>query len=255
MKKELPIIAFILIVSFCLISIGGTPVSVLAQETTPSPSLDESLTPGAEDLVASVSATQSIPSDIRILRDRLASVVAELRKKDEQVVAGEIKTLDPKVIEVDTIAGATEQIQIDETLTKYYRIVGAAKEEIEQKDLKVGQYAIITSLSADGALSANEIYIDEPFDSKAGRITEIDSTNYTFKLETFDKETITVDIVKSVKQEVLNVSTLALEDSSFAKLKEGDTVHIVYPVKSIKQQPTIVTPARLLLIPLAYFNK
>lgn len=254
MKKELPIIFIILTISFALIAAGGSPVSVLAQPTT-SETPTETTTPGAEGLVATDSANTDAPSNIRELRDRLASVVAQLRRKDERVIAGEIKSLNTTSLEVDTIAGAISKIQLDETLTKYYRITGAAKEEIELKDVKVGQYAIVTGLNTDGGFSANEIYIDEPFDSKAGRISEINSENFTFKLETFDKETISVNIERSVVQETLNPKTLALESSSFTRLKEGDTVHIVYPVKSIKQQPTIVTPARLLLIPLGYFNK
>ena len=228
----------------------------LAQEETPvvlSETPAVSISP-SEEKPASDSATTD-PADLRRLRDRLASVVAQLRKKDEQLVVGELKTVDTATLEIDTIAGVAQKVQLDETLSKYYRISGAAKEEIAQKDLKAGEYVIVTGMRTEGAFSANEVYVDEPFDSKAGRVTEINSTDYTLKVETFDKETITIDIDRSVTQEVLNTRGLNLEGASFATVKEGDTVHIVYPVKSIKKQITRITPTRILIIPLAYFNQ
>jgi hypothetical protein len=254
MKKELSIIGIILTLSFGLIALGATPISVLAQPTSTETPL-ETTTPGAESLVATDSASTGTPSDIRKLRDRLASVVAELRKKDEQVIAGEVKSIDTTNLEVDTISSIVEKIQIDDTLTKYYRISGAAKEEITQKDVKQGSYVIVTGLRTEGSFSANEIYIDEPFDSKAGRITEIDSNTNTFKLETFDKETLTVVINKSAYQEYLNPKTAAVEQGGFTKMKEGDTAHVVYALKSIKSQTTTITPARILVIPVGYFSK
>jgi len=258
MKKDIYIGIVSLFVGLALILYGLSPISVVAQLTTTSPDVSEtpsqSITPGASDLVATDSATDTDLLDIRKRRDRFASVVAELRKKDEQIIAGQVKSIDTTSIEIDTIAGSVEKLQLDDLLTKYYRISGAAKEEIQQKDIKSGQYAIVTGFQSEGSLSANEIYLDEPFDSKAGRIVEIDSDNYTFKLESFDKETLTVSIDRNVTQEILDVKGTSLEMAGFARLKEGDTVHIVYPVKSIKQQTTFITPIRMLVIPLAYFN-
>lgn len=259
MKKDIYIGLVSLFVGLALILYGLSPISVVAQLTTTSPDVSEtpseSITPEINDLVATDSATDTDLLDIRKRRDRFASVVAELRKKDEQIIAGQVKSIDTTSIEIDTIAGSVEKLQLDDLLTKYYQISGAAKEEIQQKDIKSGQYAIVTGFRAEGSLSANEIYLDEPFDSKAGRIIEIDGDNYTFKLESFDKETLTVSIDRNVTQEILNAKGTGLETGGFTRLREGDTVHIVYPVKSIKQQTTFVTPTRLLVIPLAYFNK
>lgn len=253
MKKTYSVIAIIFLLGICLVSVGMRPVSVLAQPTT-TESPDATTTPAEGDAVTPTPDSEGNTPNIRVLRDRLASVVAELRKKDEQVIVGEVKSVDTANLEVDTISGVVEKIQLDETLSKYYQITGAAKEEIEQKDVEVGNYVIATGIRTEGAFSADEIYIDEPFDSKAGRVTEINGTNFTFRLETFDKDVLTVNVDRSVNQEILVVSTLGLEGSSFSRLREGDTVHIVYPVNSIKTQVTNVTPIRMLVIPLAYFN-
>lgn len=256
MKKKIIFFTIMAVVVIGSLVVYLPAVSVMAQDETP-PLTSEtpvvSVTPQADES-ASGSATTN-PSDLRKLRDRLASVVAQLRKKDEQVVVGELKAVSSATLEVDTIAGTVQTVQLDETLTKYYKISGAAKEEITQKDIKTGEYVIITGMRTEGTFSANEVYVDEPYDSKAGRVTEINSIDYSLKLETFDKETITVDIDRSVTQEILNTAGLNLEGASFTRIREGDTVHIVYPVTSIKKQVTRVTPSRILIIPLAYFNR
>lgn len=253
MKQDTKIIIVSIVLGWILILGGRIPVSavdLLTQETTiiPPPTSE-----GMSDLSASDSA--SVSADMKKLRDRLASVVAQLRKKDEQAIAGELKSIEGSTIQMDTIVGVQEKITIDEALTKYYRIAGAVKDELKKNDLKVGQYAIVTGLKTDGAFSANEIYLDDPYEIKAGRVTEVNTDNYTFKLETFDKETITVNVDRTVVQESLTPKTLGLSNSSFSQIKEGDTAHIVYQLKSIKQVVTNVTPARILIIPASYFSK
>ena len=262
MKKEIYPLIFAVSLSVILVSLGLLPVSVVAA-LTPTPTVtsvaaDASTSTDSSklsDTVASESAMASSSADIRKMRDKLASMVAQMLNKERQVVAGELKSIEGIDYTIDTLAGSTDQVAIDEVLTKYYRIVGAAKEELQKKDIKIGQYVIVTGLRTDGQVTANEIFVDDPFDSKAGRVTEIDSNNYTFKLETFDKETITINIDRSVTQEALNIKTLALEPSSFIKIKEGDVAHVVFQMKSIKQALTTVTPVRMLVIPSAYFNK
>lgn len=237
----------------CIAMMLATVVPVhlaVAQDTAEGVTV--SVTPGA-DAPASDSATTD-PSDLRKLRDRLASVVAQLRKKDEQVIAGQVSSLQGAVMDVETLAGSTEKITLDDTLTKYYRISGAAKEERELKDVTTGAYVVITGLRTDGSFTANEIYEDEHFESKAGRVTDMDSTDYTLRVETYDKETITVIVGRGVTIEALNVTSQTLGSGSFTQIREGDTVHIVYPVKTLNQQVSSVTPTRILIVPLAYFN-
>lgn len=200
------------------------------------------------------STQQESPEDLRLLRDKLASVVAELRKKDEQVVAGEVRVIEPSYMEIDTIGGVAQKVELDEALTKYFRVVGAAKEEIEAKDVIVGAYILVTGLRTDGAFTANEIYIDEHFESKAGRVTELNATNLTLRLETFDKDTLTVSVARSTTQELLNTSG-KLEASIFSRIREGDTVHVVYPVGRLRAPVTAITPARMLVIPMGYLSR
>lgn len=205
--------------------------------------------------VATESAKASDSAQIKSLRDRLASVVAQMRKKDQKVVAGDLKSFSGTSLELETVFGTTEKAQIDEALTKFYRITGAATEEIKREDIKEKQYIIVTGPHLDGVITANEIYVDEHFESRAGRITEVNSTNFTFKLETFEKDTLNVSVERSTNQEILNSKTLAIEQGGFTRIKEGDIAHIVYGVTSVKEQKVNVTPTRIFIIPAAYFVK
>lgn len=239
-------------ISFLLalvVSLLVVPQVLRAQTTSPTP------TQATGEKTATGSASASDSADLKKLRDKLASAVAQLRKKDEQVIAGEITKIDGQTMEIYTQSEATQKIQMDEVLTKYYRIVGAAKEDIQLKDMKVGQYVIITGLRTEGLVSANEIFVDEPFESKAGRIVEINSATFTFKLETYDKESLTINVERSVTQEYMNPTTLGVGAGGFSLMKEGDVAHVVYRVPSLKSQATSITPMRILIIPQGYFAK
>ncbi|MFO0704319.1 MAG: hypothetical protein U0525_06430 [Patescibacteria group bacterium] len=257
-NKKLLILTLTAATSLVVSQVYTYPViaSQLAQaQTTITPTeSDESPTPTGEKN-ATDSAKPQDETQIKSLRDKLASVVAEMRKKDQKVVAGDLKKLNGNTIEVDTVFGNTERAQFDDNLTKFYRIVGAATEEIKKTDIKEKQYIIVTGPHLDGIINANEIYVDEHFESRAGRITEVDSVNYTFKLETFEKDTLTVSVEKSTNQEYLNPASKLIEAGGFAKIKEGDIAHIVYGVTSIKDQKTNITPSRVFIIPAAYFVK
>lgn len=253
MNTRIQFIIFVVLLLWGVFISHTSPLMVIAQTISPSPTGSPETI--HTEKVASESAQSTDSADLRKLRDKLASAVAQMRKKDEQVVAGEVAKVDGIQFELNTLAGSIEKIQIDETLTKYYRIAGAAKEDIERKEITVGKYIIVTGLRTEGMVSANEIYVDDPFESRAGRITEINSVDGTFKLETFDKETLTINVERSTYQEYLNTLTLNVGQGGFSLMKEGDVAHIVYQMRSIKEQVTTIIPTRLLVIPARYFSK
>lgn len=224
---------------------------IQAQESSPVPFVTESV----NTLEASPSADVTDTTQIKTLRDRLASVVANMRKKDQKVVAGDLKKISGSSIELETVFGTSEKAILDEALTKFYRIVGAATEEVKREDLKEKQYIIVTGPHLDGETTANEVYIDEHFESRAGRITDVNATNSTLKLETFEKDTINVTISRSTTLEIMNNKTLAVEQGGFARIREGDIAHIVYPVRSISDKKLNITPSKVFVIGSTYFVK
>lgn len=62
----------------------------------------------------------------------------------EQAVSGQtISMTDTELVNTESIFGKKETIQLDETLTKYYRFTGSAREEITKKDILVDQYIVV----------------------------------------------------------------------------------------------------------------
>ncbi len=226
--------------------------SAWALTMTPSPKPDQEVTITAS---GSASLESSPEASIKNLRDRIASKVAELRKRDEQAVSGEISAISDNELTIESIFGKKETIQLDEALTKYYRFTGSAREEIAKTDIKVGQYIVVLGPRSNEKIIANEVLRDELYQIKSGRVTEVNPSKSTFKLETYEKESITVTIEGTSAIQSLNTTTGGITTGSFARIKEGDTAHVVFRVISITQKLEQVTASRMLHIPVAYFAK
>ncbi len=224
--------------------------SAWAITMTPSP--NPSITPVA---TTSASLESTAEASIKNLRDRIASKVAQLRKRDEQAVSGQIISMTDTELVIESIFGKKETIQLDETLTKYYRFTGSAREEITKADTKVGQYIVVLGPRSSDKIIANEVFKDELYQSKSGRVTEVNASKSTIKIDTFDKETITVSIEGTTAIQAINPSSASVVSGTFARIKEGDTVHVVFRVLSISQKLDTVTASRILHIPVAYFAK
>lgn len=224
--------------------------SAWAITMTPSP--NPSITPVA---TTSASLESTAEASIKNLRDRIASKVAQLRKRDEQAVSGQIISMTDSELVIESIFGKKETIQLDETLTKYYRFTGSAREEITKADTKVGQYIVVLGPRSSDKIIANEVFKDELYQSKSGRVTEVNASKSTIKIDTFDKETITVSIEGTTAIQAINPSSASIVAGTFARIKEGDTVHVVFRVLSISQKLDTVTASRILHIPVAYFAK
>jgi len=104
-------------------------------------------------------------------------------------------------------------------------------------------------------ITANEIYVDEKYLAKVGRVTEIDSVNYTLKLMTPEKENYNLDIESSTKQSILNIKTLDVEKSGFSKIKEGDMIHFVVKKTAYEQKDNSYSAIKILTIPQEFFIK
>lgn len=181
-------------------------------------------------LDATGSASSSIDKGAKLLIEKLATTVAETRKKDQMAYVGLVTKIENSVMTISSINGTDEKkysIKIDDTLTTIFRVVGALKKELKQSDLKVGDYVIVTGQMLNDTLEANEIYIDEQFLVKTAKITELSKTDYYLKVVTYDKDEYTLDIQNSTRQFMLNTKTKEIEKSGFSTIKEGDTVHFV----------------------------
>lgn len=218
------------------------------------------MTPSPSPSVTSVATTSATlestaEAGIKNLRDRIASKVAQLRKRDEQAVSGQIISMTDTELVIESIFGKKETIQLDETLTKYYRFTGSAREEITKTDIKVDQYIVVLGPRSSDKIIANEVFKDELYQIKSGRVTEVNASKSTFKIDTFDKETLSVTVEGTTAIQTLNPSSASITTGSFSRIKEGDTVQVVFRILSITQKLDSVTASRILHIPVAYFAK
>lgn len=181
-------------------------------------------------LDATSSATPSEEKGVKLLREKLATQAEELRKKDQRAYVGTVTKIDNSTIIISSQQGADERkytVKIDETLTTFYRVVGAAKKEIKNSDLKVGDYVIVTGQMINDTLEANELYIDEQFLVRTAKIIELSKSDFYLKVITYDKDEYTLDIQSSTRQFMLNSKTKEIERTGFSQIKEGDSIHFV----------------------------
>ncbi len=184
----------------------------IKKDATPSSSVDAS--PSAE-------ITQT---EIEDIKEKIATKVAELRKKNQKAVAGVIKTIKGNSITIVNADDAEFEVVVDPELTKTY-LIGTTKKEIKISDLKAGTYIISTGPILDKTINANYIYQDEQFAVLSGKITEINKDDFYIKVLTTDKDTYTLDIENSTNQTLMDTKTLELDKIGFSKLKELDTIH------------------------------
>lgn len=184
--------------------------AVLAIEATPSGSIDD--------------------KNVKLLREKIATKVEEMRKKDQRAYAGKIRKIEDTSITIATIENNEEKdylIKIDETLTNVFRIVGTVSREIKKSDLKNNDYVIVTGQQLNEGIEADTIHIDEEFLVRTGSIIEVSKESFFLKVVTSDKEEFTLDIQNSTKQFMYNMKSKENERTGFSKLKEGDTIHFV----------------------------
>lgn len=193
-------------------------------------------------------------NEVQQLREKVAAKVSELKKKNHKPFSGEIITLSDNTLTIQNEDNVEMEVKIDSTLTSLYKIAGASAKEIEKDDLEKGQYIIVTGPVLDKTITANLIYVDEPFIVGSGKITEVDSANYFIKVISQDKTTYTLDIDTKTQSRLLDIKTLESGKIGFSKLKEGDLVHFVAKKPSEKNVSRL--PAqKILVIPQEYFNK
>jgi len=179
---------------------------------------------------ATSSATPVEEKGVKQLREKIASKVEEMRKKDQMAYVGIITKIEDSQIIISDTQGTDERkytIKIDDTLTTVYRILGATKKEIKKSDLKIGDYLIVAGLMLNDNLEANEVYVDEQFIVKTAKITEINKSDYYLKVITYDKDEYTLDIQSSTRQFMFNTKAKEIERMGFSGIKEGDSIHFV----------------------------
>ncbi|MBI5127646.1 hypothetical protein HZA76_04295 [Candidatus Roizmanbacteria bacterium] len=193
-------------------------------------------------------------SAIQGLKDKIADKVAEIRKKNNRAVAGRVLSVSSSSMKIKTEDQSDFEVKIDEALTKYYQITGAQQKEIDKENIEKDDYIIITGVISEKSITANSIFIDQEYFVGSGKISEVDSDNYTVKVIAPDKTVYNLSVETFTKQQIVNIKTLEIEKIGFSKIIAGDSIH--FAVKVVGDEKNNTYPAdKLLIVPQEYFIK
>lgn len=193
--------------------------------------------------------------EIENFKEKIASKVAELTMQEEKAITGFVVKTEPNQLTIETDESRQLLVKIDDILTKIYQIVNNQKKEIKLSQIKKNDYLIINGPLSDKTIAANYIFVDEMYMLNVGRVTEIDSDNYSLKIITADKEDVDLDIETKTKRLMLDIKTLQTVTIGFSKIKEGDTIHFVVKKTQTDKEATRFSAVKILIIPQEYFIK
>lgn len=191
------------------------------------------------------------------LKEKIATKVAELRKKKKDITTGFITKIDQESFTItDPEQRKNYQVNIDESLTEVYRILTDQVKEGELKDFKEGDYVLVAGPIADNKINANAIYKDTPFQVKSGVVTEVNKEQFFLRITTLENDQYIIDIEKNTKRLFLDIDSLKLKKIGFSKIKAGDTIHFVFKYsKPEKEAKSRYSASKILIIPQEYFDK
>ena len=194
-------------------------------------------------------------SDIEQFKDKLASKVAELQKKDEKAISGFITEIKEKEIRFKTKENEIYTGEIDDVLTKFYSLKSGIKKEITIEDLSKDDNIIVTGPINGKIITANNIYLDTSYLSDSGVVSEVNQSEFYIKVSLLKNETVTLDIETLTKKLAVNLKTFKLEPIGFSKIKSGDTVHFIYENTNSSKTEKRYSAEKIIVIPQEYFSE
>ncbi len=191
---------------------------------------------------ASAAAPSTIPSktnpspttvidklkQIEILKEKIATKVAEIRQSEKSAVSGTVKSATDKSLTVSD-KKAEQTISYSED-TIFFKMTDGKKSDPlgkpEVKKIKAGDNLAVLGYfdSSHSTFSAKYIYLYTAPLYITGKIAQKDSENYTISVSQ-PQGNVLVDIETYTKISVYNTKSGLLK-GGFSKLAEGNTVHI-----------------------------
>lgn len=205
--------------------------------------------------IKDATSSPSQDKEVQELKEKLASKVAELQKKEQRAVSGRLAENKKNSLTITANDSTIYTIKLDDVITKIYTIFTGEKKEIKVNELKKGDYLIASGPISDKTVTANYVYKDEQFLLGSGKITEVNSSDFFLKVLTPEKEAVTLDIETSTKKLLADVKAFTTEAVGFTKIKEGDTVHYVVKRTGTERKKDRYSATKILIIPQEYFQK
>lgn len=242
MKKGLKITTILFVLSLIILSDNHS--RTLAQTEKPTPSATTKASSPSADIG---------DETIKLLKEKIATKVAQLGEKNKQVVTGIIDKKEADIVEIKS-EEKTFKVATDDLLTNIYSINNNSLGKITREDLKKDDFIIVVGPLIGNSINATNIYRDQPYIVGSGEIVEVNKKDYSLKVITQEKDEYLLDIETTTKQSILDIKTFNIEGSGFSKIKQGDTIHFVFK-KPKEEKFTRASALRTLIIPQEYFIK
>lgn len=234
--KKLSLVLILLILFLSLILLDFRPVKSAPPEEATSPGLSQQISPERQD-------------QIKELRERVATKVAELSKKMLRSWLGIVKSVSSGKISLTTKDGEKTILTNDQT--KIFRLGSAGKKTIETSDLVVDEEIVtIGSLNQDtGQMTAKVIIAKKLPVIINGKVSEINKGEGTIKVQSLRSGLFVVDIEATTKILIWEKGK-GLTKSGLSKIKIDDRVHVngFTPTKP-KEGENRITANRILVLP------
>ncbi|KKQ36385.1 MAG: hypothetical protein US54_C0070G0004 [Candidatus Roizmanbacteria bacterium GW2011_GWA2_37_7] len=199
------------------------------------------------------SISETVDQGVQELKDKVAEKVEELKDQKKQAVSGVVQEMTDGAISILNSDSEKVEVEVDDTLTSFYEVVGSKIKEITLDDISKGEYIFITGPEIGETVTANAVYKDTQYLVMSGKITEVNKDDFTIKIVTVDKSNYVLDIEKRTDQNLLDIKTLETDSIGFSKIKEGDAIHVVVEGDPEKPDQTRFTAIKFLIIPNEYF--
>ncbi len=199
------------IIAICFFVLAG---AVSAASPTPKEATVSAVTPTVKS------------AQIDDLKERLATKVAELRTSQKKAIAGTVKSVSVSTVTVET---TTNEIKLELTDDiKVIQFIKGKRTTLSTDDLAKDDSVVVFGDydSSLDLLKAKVIFIQSALPKHvSGLITEVDKTEFTVTIKSFDDSATVVDIEKYT---VVNGYTkgVGLAKSGFTKLTTGETVAV-----------------------------
>lgn len=236
MKKQnfLAMASLVAILLYCYVAISAPSH---AQEATPTAEREtekEEVTPKPKD---------SQLEKIKKLKERVATKVAELKKKGRRAHFGQIKEIGQSSILLTTKKGEVV-ITVDEE-TKIFRVGAGQKRKESLGDLKVGEKIVAFGFSEEIELPAKVIIAKEMPINVHGKVIKVDIEAGTITVETTKKGDFLVDYEKTTLCRIFEKGK-GLIKGGLSKVNVDDRVHVTATQGEEENQ---ITARRILVLP------
>lgn len=210
-----------------LIAVFATSASSNVFAQTPTKAPLATTAPEDSEITPSPKPDSQTESTLKSLKEKIENTVDEINKKTKKIIKGTITSIKGSTLTVKASDEKDYQVSIDDTITKMYLSSSDGQEELEQSDLKDGDYILVTGPIIENQVSANLLYQQVQYLVLQGQITAVDKEAFTVSIVTQAKDQYTLDIETHTQQFLLNSKDLTLAKAGFSKYQVGDTVHAV----------------------------